>query len=120
MDQTFNESVTYKLFGKDDAILARYSPSSYLKEKQKDVLLLTGQDDYPYIRRQADVASVKLDPQTSDSLLIQGYTHEDMVLKVLSGSDDVSDRIVEFIQKRKKKRDSPLSPPENTLRRMIG
>lgn len=100
-DATFNEQVTYSVFGRDPATLLRWSPLANFRVGMPPTLLLVGERDFPYLRPQAERAAERLKQLNNDRdfHIVPGYTHMDMVIRFGREPDPVLDHVLAFIEK---------------------
>lgn len=95
----FNERVTYRVFGRDPAKWAQWSPLSKLHAGMAPFFVMIGERDFPYMIPQAEKARAKLvglDPR-SRFLSVPGHDHSAMVLDFGASNDAVSDAVVDFV-----------------------
>ncbi|MCR9144857.1 MAG: alpha/beta hydrolase [bacterium] len=96
----FNRQVTEAVFGKDasDQELARRSPGLRWP-KDAPLLVLTGEQDYPFIRTQA-AELLKRHPPGSSQVQVRelpGLTHADLVLQFDADPSPVLPAVLEFL-----------------------
>lgn len=98
-DAGFNDNNTRAAFGRDSHALSRWSPSMHLRLGTPPLLLLTAENDVPYLQKQAQTAKKKLDELHSKprAAVIKGYSHIDMVLKFGHRHDPVIKHLMGFI-----------------------
>ncbi len=98
-DLDFNNKTTYPVFGKDDSIFANYSPSTYLRKDIPNMFIIYGQKDYQYLIKQNKEAIKRLNELGAKFSFseIENYTHEDMVLKFGKDDDNLSKKIISFV-----------------------
>lgn len=97
----FNAGVTVPTFGADPAALSRYSPVRQFRLGMPRTLMLTAEDDFPYLIPQSEAARRRLEELNlaPEAHVIPGYTHMDMVLKFGRKDDAALQRVAEFIRK---------------------
>ncbi len=101
-DEAFNEQISYKVFGRDPKALIKYSPTTYFKSGLSPMLILNGQDDFPYIAAQDKAATdalLKLRNRVAYAI-IRGYSHMDMVVRFGRDDDPVIQQVLNFIGKK--------------------
>jgi len=98
-DAEFNEEVSYRLFGRNEAEQATLSPSSYLRADAPPMLLFAAQKDYGYVltagRETAERAKALGMRATFHE--VANHDHSDMVLNFNTSSDQLSDQIAAFV-----------------------
>ena len=100
-DADFNATVTDPVFGKDPAQLAAWSPITHARAGLPPLRILLGGKDYPYLVEQVQAAVPKLRAASwpVELVVIPGFTHEDMVVKVGGSRDLVTPAVVDFVQR---------------------
>jgi acetyl esterase/lipase len=99
-DETFQERVTYPVFGRDPARWAEVSPIRKL-QKPRRFLIMIGAEDYPYLIPQASRARGKLAVLGADPAfyVAPGNDHDAMVLRFGAKNDNMTTSVVDFVFK---------------------
>lgn len=97
--QRFNRRVTYRVFGRDDAALQRYSPIHHVTERRRPFLLIVGERDFDYLVPQAAEALDRLHAANTEATLriIRGYDHLDVVRRFGRADDPIIDHLLYFV-----------------------
>lgn len=100
-DAKFNDETTFAVFGRDKNTLSRFSPQVHIQSDSPPLLILTGAQDFEYIRDQTAKAAPEFQKRgvRSEFREVPGLDHSDMVLTVGTGSDEVTPLVVGFIEK---------------------
>ncbi len=97
-DASFNEEVTYRLFGRTAETQAVLSPSSYLRADAPPFLALAAEHDYPFVLAAGKSVASGLAGLGARATFreVAGYDHSDMVLKINTKGDLISEPIADF------------------------
>jgi len=95
----FNDSVTYRVFGKDDEVLRRFSPLSHIKERRPPFLLILAERDFAFLLPQAQSALEAMQAADTEATLqlIRGYDHLDVVQRFGEKNDPVLKHVANFV-----------------------
>lgn len=95
----YNESVTYKTFGRTDEELRKYSPTTYFDKNTLPIFIIIGQNDFVSVRNQSYSAKEVLPSLgiKSKFLEIPGLDHSGVILSVDKNGDKISDPVARFI-----------------------
>lgn len=99
-DAAFNQEVTQRHFGLTEASQRTLSPLYQLSGKMPPLLLLWAEKDYPFVRQAGHdavgkVAELRIPTRSFE---LAGHDHADMVLRINSAHDQVSDKLASFVQ----------------------
>lgn len=99
---SFNEDVTYAVFGRDPAAWRARSPLAQVGPATRPLLVLLGEHDFSYMRAQAEVARPRLEAAKVDHgfVSVPGYDHSAMVLGFGAKNDLVSRPVLDFVRAR--------------------
>ncbi|HVY44399.1 MAG TPA: alpha/beta hydrolase, partial [Minicystis sp.] len=100
-DEAFNERVTYRVFRRDPARWARYSPLARLAAGAPPMLVMIGTRDTPFMIPEAERAHARLTALGARHrfVSVEGNDHEAMVLRFGAKDDDMTDAVVDFVTK---------------------
>jgi acetyl esterase/lipase len=96
----FNDSVTHKVFGDDPAALVRHSPVTHVKGGMPPMLVMIGENDFPYLIPQG-LHALDLMASTGNVptyVVVPGYAHMDLVLHFGRNGDPVAEHVVRFVR----------------------
>lgn len=98
-DASFNEDVTHRLFGRTPEDHDRLSPSAHLRADAPPFLAFAAQRDYGFVVASAKSTTARLTELGARASYreIPGIDHADMVLKLNTDDDHVSDAVAEFV-----------------------
>lgn len=98
-DAAFNQEVTQRHFGMTTESQQRLSPLFQLSGKMPPLLLLWAEKDYPFVRQAGQDAVRKVAELgiSARSFELSDHDHADMVLRINSASDQVSDKLAAFV-----------------------
>jgi acetyl esterase/lipase len=96
---SFQEKVTYPVFGRDPARWASSSPFAKLGKSSRPYLIAVGDRDYPYLIPQAERARDKLVAAGASPrwYVASGNEHEGMVLRFGAKGDNMTATVVAFV-----------------------
>lgn len=102
-DADFNERVTFRVFGTEEAALVRYTPGTHVGSDTPPFLILLGENDFPYLFPETEAAVAKLRGfgHAPEYAVVRGNRHMDMVLQLGARSDNVTEHVVSFIERRR-------------------
>jgi acetyl esterase/lipase len=97
-DASFNEEVTYRLFGRTAVSQAALSPSSFVRADAPPLLTFAAERDYPFVRAAARGVAEHLASLGARATFhdVPGHDHGDMVLNFNSDRDVLSEPIGAF------------------------
>lgn len=98
-DAEFNKEVTDRHFGTAREGLPRFSPIQQFSAQMPLPLILWAERDYPFVKQAGHSAvdkikSLGLTPHAKE---LAGHDHADMVLRINSKEDQVTESVVEFL-----------------------
>ncbi|MBX7058920.1 MAG: alpha/beta hydrolase [Leptospirales bacterium] len=98
-EEEFNRELTRPHFGEDPSQWASFSPQQMPVDRLPEVLLISGEQDLPYIVSQCRqfAAILRARGKLNAFMEIPGYSHSQMVLSISSAGDPVSDAMASFI-----------------------
>lgn len=98
-DADFDAEVTRPTFGDDPATLRRWSPSSHFRADQRPMLILLGDDDYPYLVEQVRRAVARLEKLGApvEFARLEDRSHAGMVLKFGDDGDAVVEKVARYV-----------------------
>jgi acetyl esterase/lipase len=99
---SFNDDVTYAVFGRDPAVWRARSPLELVGPETRPLLVLLGEHDFSYMRAQAELARPRLEAAKVDHgfVSVPGYDHSAMVLGFGAKHDRVSRPVLDFVRAR--------------------
>jgi dipeptidyl aminopeptidase/acylaminoacyl peptidase len=99
-DAGFNQRITRKVFGADQAELARHSPLQHFASGMPPLLIAIGEFDFPYLIPQAERAHERLQALGNNSRLLRlpDTTHQQMVLDFGTERDELTTEIAAFAE----------------------
>jgi acetyl esterase/lipase len=98
-DAAFNQEVTLPHFGKTEDSQRSLSPLFHLSGKMPPLLLMWAEKDLPFVRQAGHDAVGKVAELgiPTRSFELAGHDHADMVLRINSSHDQVSDKLASFV-----------------------
>ena len=98
-DAEFNKEVTDRHFGTAREGLPRFSPILQFSAQMPPPLILWAEKDYPFVKQagHSAVEKVKSLGLTPHAKELAGHDHADMVLRINSKEDQVTESVVEFL-----------------------
>ncbi len=98
-DEEFNNQYSYRVFGKENAVLKKYSPLTYTHAGMPPFLILTGEHDYQYMIDQTPAFVTKLKSLgiNTNYFAIPDNTHAQMMSNFGRSSDEELSHVLEFI-----------------------
>lgn len=100
-DDTFNEQISYLVFGRSEANFKKYSPVTHFRSGTAPMLILSGERDFSYIAAQDVAAADQLKKlnRSTQSFIAPNYNHMDMVVRFGRTNDVLIKKVLEFIKK---------------------
>ncbi len=100
-DASFNEHVTYPVFGNDPMNLPHWSPMGRFRLGMPPLLLLVAEKDFPYLLGQDERARLRLNELNAAprAFVLPGYSHMDPMMKFGLKHDETLPRVLAFIDK---------------------
>ena len=98
-DAEFNREVTFRHFGATTEQQAQHSPIARISTQTPPLLLLWAEKDYPFVKQAGQAAVEKLKSLGIAPIAheLAGHDHADMVLRINTSDDRLTDRLAPFV-----------------------
>lgn len=95
----YNQEVTHKVFGSSQSAMEKYSPIKYLSKELPPFFIVVGEKDFVSVAKQTETIVPKMKNLGVDLSFfsIANHSHSDIVLNIGKETDQISDKMADFI-----------------------